>query len=212
MLDSAGGSVTEDVPDGTDLTYRAVAYDAVGNASAATGVTVHTPDRTAPAAPRITGAGGYPLVLHWTMEDGARATVRRGPATVTDTDRTTTTDADAVDEAAPDAPGGVVATGVTTGGFDVAWAAPADEGTAYTYTATVRDAAGNISPPAAAATALATSGIARYRVLVDGAQAADVTRPPRTWTGSRPGTTHRLAVVAVDAAGNVSAASPASCP
>ncbi len=209
VLDGAGGSLTDDVSDGVELSYRAVSYDTAGNASAATSVTVRTPDRTAPAAPQITGASGYPLTLHWTMENGARATVRRGAATVAQTDGHATTDEDAVDADAPAAPDGVVATNVSTGGFDVSWAASADAGTEYVYTATVRDAAGNVSPATPDTPATATSGTARYRVLVDGAVALQTGATHARVDGLAAGTTHAIAVVAVDGAGNVSAKSPA---
>ena len=208
VLDSAGGSTADDVPDGVELTYRAVSYDEVGNASDATSVTVRTPDRTAPAAPQITGASGYPLVLRWTMEDGATAVVRRGGATVADTSGLSTTDEDAVDNDAPATPDGVVASGVTTDGFDVSWAAAPDAGTEYTYTATVRDDAGNVSPPTPATPATATSGTARYRVLVDGALAVQTDDTHAHVGGLAAGSTHSVAVVAVDAAGNASAHSP----
>jgi hypothetical protein len=204
VLDSAGASLTDDVSDGVQLTYRAVSYDAVGNASDAVTATVQTPDRTAPAAPQITGAGGYPLQLHWTMEDGATATVLRGAATVAETTGLATSDDGAVDTAAPLVPDGVVATNVSTAGFDVHWAASPDAGTEYLYTATVRDAAGNVSPPTAATPATATSGTARYRVLVDGAVAAETEGTHVHVDGLGAGSMHDVSVVAVDAAGNVS--------
>ena len=208
VLDSAGGSVSDDVSDGVELTYRAVSYDTVGNASDATTVTVRTPDRTSPAPPQITSAAGYPLVLHWTMEDGGTATVRRGAATVAETAALSTADDDAVDTAAPAVPDGVVATSVTTGGFDVSWAASPDAGTEYTYTATVRDAAGNVSAATPGTPATATSGGVGYKVLVDGAVVAETDATHAHVAGLAAGSNHDVAVLAVDDAGNVSAHSP----
>ena len=209
ILDGPGGSIADDVPDGVELSYRAVSYDAAGNASDAATVTVRTPDRTAPATPQITGASGYPLTLHWTMEDGATATVRRGTTTVAQTGALTTEDSDAVDNEAPAVPDGVVATNVTTDGFDVSWAAAPDAGTEYLYTATARDDAGNVSPPTPATPATATSGTARYRVLVDGAVSVQTDDTHAHVDGLAAGSTHAIAVVAVDGAGNASARSAA---
>ncbi len=107
-------------------------------------------------------------------------------------------------------PDGVVATNVTTDGFDVSWAASPDAGTEYLYTATARDDAGNVSPPTPATPATATSGTARYRVLVDGAVAAETDDTHAHVAGLAAGSTYDLAVVAVDAAGNASARSPVS--
>ena len=209
VLDSAGGTLTDDVSDGVELTYRAVGYDPAGNASDATTVTVRTPDRTAPAAPQITSASGYPLLLRWTMEDGATATVLRGTSTVAETTGVSAADDDARDAAAPAVPDGVVASNVTTDGFDVSWAASPDAGTEYLYSATVRDEAGNVSPATPVTPATATSGTARYRVLVDGAVAAETEDTHVHVAGLAAGATYDLSVVAIDGAGNASAHSPA---
>ncbi len=209
ILDGAGGSVADDVPDGVELSYRAVSYGEAGNVSDATTVTIRTPDRTAPATPQITSANGYPLTLRWTMEAGATATVRRGATTVARTGALRTEDRDALDTAAPAVPDGVVATNVTTDGFDVSWAAAPDAGTEYRYTATARDDAGNVSPPTPPTPATATSGTAGYLVLVDGAANARTDATHAHVDGLAAGSTHAISVVAVDGAGNASARSAA---
>ena len=124
----------------------------------------------------------------------------------------TTEDADALDTEAPAVPDGVVATNVTTAGFDVSWAVAPDAGTEYLYTATARDDAGNVSPPTPATPATATSGTARYRVLVDGAVSVQTDDTHAHVDGLAAGSTHAIAVVAVDGAGNASAQSAAPEP
>ncbi|MGD9570366.1 MAG: Ig-like domain-containing protein [Thermoleophilia bacterium] len=93
-----------------------------------------------------------------------------------------------VDKTAPAAPSGLRVVSASTAGIDVAWSAATDP-----------------------------SGIAGYRVFLDGVAAGDVTTTGRSFTGLACGSAHTVAVDAVDGAGNRSArasitASTAACP
>ena len=209
ILDWAGGSIADDVPDGVELSYRAVSYDAAGNASDAATVTVRTPDRTAPATPQITGASGYPLTLHWTMEDGATAIVRRGTTTVAETGGLRTRIRTQSTTTRRPFPTAWWRPNVTTDGFDVSWAASPDTGTEYLYTATARDEAGNVSPPTPATPATATSGTPATACWSTAPSAVQTDDTQAHVDGLAAGSTHAITVVAVDAAGNASARSAA---
>ncbi len=207
VLDSAGGSITDDVPDGATFTYTAVTYDDAGNASDPVSATVTTPDRTPPAPPVITSATGDPVSVVFTGDAGATFSIERDGTTVDTTTARTYADPAAVDAAAPDVPVGLVADQVTDTGFRLRWTGAADAGTGYVYRITATDAAGNTSEPSGAASAVALSGTARYRVRVDGAPAADVTGLSATLAGFAPGSTHGVTIEAVDGDGNASSAS-----
>ena len=104
----APGDVTDDgLDDDTTYHYRAVAYDAAGNASIAATATAVTPDRTAPAAPPAPDASGYPLHVTWPDDAGTTFTLLRDGTAIAHTTQSAVTDADAVDNGRPDAPGDV---------------------------------------------------------------------------------------------------------
>ncbi len=86
----------------------------------------------------------------------------------------------------------------------VEWDAPADAGTPYAYTLRGADEAGNQGAESDPVTLDATSGVARYRVLVDGAVATETDRTGATVTGLRRGVAHLVQVIAIDGAGNES--------
>jgi hypothetical protein len=206
VLDGAGGTTADDVADDATLVYRAVTEDEVGNASDPVTVTVTTPDRTAPQAPVILGASGYPLHISWDGDPGVSADVTRDGAaigTVTDHE---TTDPDATDEAAPTMPSGVLPTDIAKTGFTLDWSPAPDAGTPHTYVVTAVDAAGNRSDPTAPATVSVISGTVRYRVLVDDAPAVETGSTSIALDGFTTGSRHRVRVVAVDGAGNESEA------
>ncbi len=206
ILDGDGGTVADEVMDDEELTYTAVSYDAAGNVSDVTTRRVRTPDRTPPAPPILTADGStLPVALAWSGEDGATARIARDGGDPIVTRERALVDRDAVDAAAPLAPGGVVVT-PTAGGATVTWDGAADRGTAHSYVARLVDADGNTSRPSAPADVIATSGIATYRVLLDGALAQTVTARTATVGGLAPGSAHRIAIVAVDAAGNAAQA------
>ena len=209
LLDGAAADLVDaDVADGASATYEAVAYDAVGNASAPETVTVTTPDRTPPDVPVAPTGSGWPLTVTWPAVPGAAAyalqrdgTPLPAPAVSGDADD------DAADTAAPAAPVGVTAQPTSTSTAHITWAPAADRGTAYQYAVAAADAAGNPSGFSAESELTATSGIDHYGVLVDGDPVADATTPAADLSGLEPGTTYLVAIVAVDAAGNASAAS-----
>jgi hypothetical protein len=203
-----GGATRDVVADGTELTYQAVTYDEAGNASEAVAVTVDTPDRTAPSVPGLTVGAGYPLVLHATADAGATVTVARDGASLVADEHGDVHDAGATDAAAPGAPAGIGIAMSTPTSLSVTWSATSDTGTSYAYTVRATDAAGNASAASAEVPALALAGVASYRVLVDGHVALETADTQGTVTGLAPGTSHAVTVVAVDGAGNVSAASP----
>ena len=113
-------------------------------------------------------------------------------------------DADAVDAVAPPAPVGLAIAGATDEAVTISWSASEDRGTAYAYGVGGTDEAGNAGPSSAVQSVEATSGTARYRVLVDGTQAAAVDTTSLELRGLDRRLRHRLMVLAVDAAGNVS--------
>ena len=173
-------------------------------------VTVTTPDRTPPDVPVAPTGSGWPLTVTWPAVPGAAAyalqrdgTPLPAPAVSGDADD------DAADTAAPAAPVGVTAQPTSTSTAHITWAPAADRGTAYQYAVAAADAAGNPSGFSAESELTATSGIDHYGVLVDGDPVADATTPAADLSGLEPGTTYLVAIVAVDAAGNASAASSA---
>ena len=189
--------------DETTYHYSAVAYDALGNASAAATATAVTPDRTAPAAPAAPDGSGYPLVVTWPADADTTFTLQRDATEIARTTRHEVTDADAVDNDPPDAPGDVVLSDVARTRLTVTWDAPADHGTHYRYVVHGEDAAGNIGPDSAEGDLVARSGVASYIVLVNG-----VATGPRTTdthvqlTGLPAGVQRTITVVAVDGGGN----------
>ncbi|WP_243400877.1 MULTISPECIES: glycoside hydrolase family 6 protein [Isoptericola] len=82
------------------------------------------------------------------------------------------------DTEAPTAPADLAATGTTSTSTDLTWGASSDD-----------------------------TGVTRYTVLVDGAEAGTSATTSYTLTGLTPSTTYEVTVTARDAAGNVSAAS-----
>jgi hypothetical protein len=207
VYSGAGGTTRDVVGDGADLTYQAVSYDAAGNASEPVTVSVRTPDRTPPAIPALTVAAGYPLRLHASVEPGATVTVSRSGASLVADAAGDVRDDAASDAAAPAAPAGVGISMSTPTSLSVAWSAASDAGTTYAYRARATDEAGNASPSSAEVSALALAGVASYRVLVDGAIALETAGTRATVSGLAPGSSHVVAVVAVDYEGNASAAS-----
>ena len=132
---TAPADVTDDgLHDETTYHYRAVAYDAAGNASVAATATAVTPDRTAPGGSG--GAGGLRLSAARHVAGRRRHDVhaparrhRRSPHTT----QHAVTDADAIDNGPPQAPDDVRLSDVTRSGLKVGWDAPADHGTRYRY-------------------------------------------------------------------------------
>ena len=206
-----GGAVTslaDLVSDGVTHDYAAVAIDAAGNASAPISASATTPDRTPPAQPTAPAAAGYPPALTWTpVADAAQYAVVRDGASVLTTAGAAATDTGAVDAAAPPAPSGVSANVLGSGRVALSWAAVTDAGSAYTIAVRALDAIGNPSPLSPGTPVIARSGIATYRVLLDGAPIADTAATALDIDGLAPGGDHLVSLVAIDGAGNVSASS-----
>jgi hypothetical protein len=200
----------EHLQDETRYHYTAVAYDAAGNASAAADATADTPDRTASVAPPAPEGAGYPLHVAWPDELGTTFTLARDGTEIARTTQQAVTDADAVDADAPPAPGHVEVSDPTPTGLTLAWGAVADRGTSYRYTVHGEDQAGNVGNDSPAAHLVAASGVAGYRVLVNGVIAiATTTDTTVTLTGLPSGVRRTITVLALDAAGNLSAPSAA---
>ncbi len=208
-----GASVTslpDVVSDGVTHGYAAVAIDAAGNVSPTATASATTPDRTSPAQPAAPNGGGYPLALSWTpVADAAQYVVARDGATSVTSGTASATDAGALDAAAPPVPAGVSVNVLGSGLVALNWAAVTDAGTTYTMAVRAVDAIGNASPFSPGTPMTARSGLATYRVLLDGAPLVETVATAVDIEGLTPGTDHTLSLVAVDEAGNVS---PASAP
>jgi hypothetical protein len=206
------GASAVDVPDlvadGATHSYEAVGVDAAGNVSAAVTASATTPDRTPPAPPAGPNGAGYPLALTWTAVPGAaQYVVARDGTDVLTTGTASATDAAALDAAAPPAPSGVSANVLGSGRVSLSWAPVTDAGTAYTMAVRAVDAVGNASVFSPGTSLVARSGIATYRVLLDGSPLVDTMATSLDVDGLVAGSQHTLSLVAVDAAGNTSAAS-----
>ncbi|MEZ0166751.1 hypothetical protein AB2L27_18495 [Kineococcus sp. LSe6-4] len=204
------------LPNGQPLTFRVHAVDTGGNRSAGTPVTVTPVDRTPPLAPaNLTGTAG----------DGA-AVLAWSPNSEADLDHYLVT--------GPDGPVTTVRPPMTW------WSTTGlTNGTSYTYGVTAVDRTGNVSPvssvtvvpvdttaPATPAGVSADPGdgavlvhwapnteadLDRYEVTGPGGVV--VVRPPavaHTVTGLQNGQSYTFSVVAVDTAGNRSAAGTAT--
>ncbi len=203
VIDGAGTTITDEVADGTEITYTAVTYDEAGNASAEVTVSVRTPDRTPPDAPSIAPAAGYPVRLAIRAEDGAVIALRRNGDDAGADVGTSVTDTAATDRAAPEAPAGLRTTTASTDGFDIAWSAVPDVASPYQYRARATDVAGNASGWGEIAAADARSGVASYTVIVDGTAVATTTRTEAHLTDvPEDGAPHTVTITATDAAGN----------
>ncbi len=205
---ASASSVPDLVADGATHTYEAVAVDAAGNISTAVPQSATTPDRTPPAQPSAPNGAGYPLALTWTPVAGAaQYVVARDGATAATVGTAAATDAGALDTAAPPPPSGVSANVLGSGRVSLAWATVTDAGISYTMAVRAVDAAGNASAFSPGTPMVARSGIGTYRVLLDGAPLIDTVATSLDVDGLAPGSQHTLSLVAVDAAGNTSAAS-----
>ncbi|MFN8109216.1 MAG: peptidoglycan-binding protein [Thermoleophilia bacterium] len=111
-----------------------------------------------------------------------------------------------MDTTAPPTPGGLSANILGDGRIALAWAAVADAGSPFTYTVRAQDAAGNTSTLSPGAPLLSTSGLGVYRVTLDGSPLADTAATTYSISGLPAGSSHTITLQAVDAAGNVSAA------
>ncbi|MEZ5101470.1 MAG: hypothetical protein R3C15_17065 [Thermoleophilia bacterium] len=208
--DGPGGDLVDGwLGDGLRVSYTAIAYGADGVVSPAATAAAETPDRTPPPVPGAPSGSGYPLQVTWPGgQADAAYTLRRDGAEVGAGRGTPIADPDAVDTAAPAAPRGLSAEPV---GADVRvrWEPVVDAGTRHDYAVRAADESGNASEWSPSTTIAVASGVARYRVTVDDAAPVDVVEPTIDLPGLRPGSTHDVEVVAVDAAGN---ASPPSAP
>ncbi len=211
VLDGTPAEVVDtDLADGSSYAYQAVAYDAAGNSSAPSAASVATPDRTPPNAPAGPSGGGWPLALTWLpVTDAAGYALRRDGGSLAGSAVSPAADGGAVDTVPPATPVGITAEPTSSTSVRVTWGAAADRGTTYRYAVAAGDLAGNWSDWSVDSEVTATSGLAGYRVLVDGVAAREVATPTTSLTGLSPGTTHTVAIVAVDAAGNASPASSA---
>lgn len=210
VWDGAAGIRGDDgLSDGFTYVYRAVARDRAGNLSVATTASATTPDRTAPGVPSAPSGAGYPVGLAWDAVDGTPAVyeVRRDGVVVGTASGTSFADAGAVDAVAPPAPSGVQAYGAGAGRMSVEWPAVTDRASSYAVAVRALDAEGNAGEWSVPTTLLVRSGVARYRVLVDGVVAATTEATGVDLDGLEPGSAHTVQVVAVDGAGNASLAS-----
>jgi PKD repeat protein len=202
--------VDSDVGDGGSYAYQAVAYDAAGNASVPAAASVTTPDRTPPSAPAGPSGSGWPLAIAWPpVVDAATYALRRDGTPLAGPGVSAAADGGAIDTLAPATPAGITAEPTSSTSVRVTWSAVADRGSTYRYDVAASDAAGNWSDWSVESELSSTSGLDRYRVLVDGVVATEVTTPTAGVTGLPPGTTHTVAIAAVDAAGNASPISSA---
>jgi fibronectin type 3 domain-containing protein len=203
--------------DGTAYTYRVVAFDASGNASAPSSpVTVTTPDRTAPSSPGGLSAvsGMQSVALSWTAardnvgvtgyvvhRDGeSLATLGGAARSYTDTGLDGTTahryQVTAIDAAGLEGP----ASNVVTRSLADKSAPTAPTGlnrtiSGYTVRLAWRTSADNV-------------GVTGYTVYRGGfAIGTTTTATAYTDVAAPPGNTHTYTVRATDAAGNLSAAS-----
>jgi len=202
--------VVVDGPAGASTTYgyEAVAVDRAGNRSAVVTADVTTPDRTPPDQPTAPNGAGYPMGLSWTgVADAAGYEISRDSTVAGTSAGLTLTDPGAVDAAAPPAPTGVTAAASGPGRAAVDWTAVTDNGTPYAFTVRALDAAGNASSYSPSSTFTARSGIARYRVMVNGTQVAETTTLAVDLEGLAGDVPHTITIVALDRAGNASAPS-----
>ncbi len=206
VLDGApSDQVDADVADGSSYAYQAVAYDAAGNASLPSGASVTTPDRTPPTAPAGPTGSGWPLAIVWpAVADADSYALRRDGTPLAGPALSGATDGGAADTLAPATPVGITAEPTSGTSIRVTWGAVADRGSTYRYAVAASDAAGNWSDWSAESELSIASGLDHYRVVVDGAAAMDVATPTAALRDLSPGTTHTVAIVAVDAAGNAS--------
>lgn len=169
-----------------------------------------TPDRTAPARPAPVAGSGSPTALSWAAVPGAATyEILADGTSIGTTTATSFVDPASADTTAPSIPTGVTVSTSTLGTATVRWFAATDSGHAATYTLRAIDADGNQSPLSAGTMLSSATGVASYRVLVDGSVASSTADTSLSVTGLAPGLLHLVRVVAVDGAGNQSAASPA---
>ncbi|HWH15457.1 MAG TPA: PKD domain-containing protein [Miltoncostaeaceae bacterium] len=211
------GASREVSEEGTTLVqFRAV--DGAGNASgwrpahapgAPDPAGTVTLDRTPPATPGAPSGGRHPVVLRWSPTAGAdlHAVLRDG-VEVARTAADGLTDVEAVDLAAPAAPGVPRAVVPVRGRVLLRWAPVADLGTPYRYRLRARDRAGNSSPDGPEALLRAEAGVAVYEVRADDRVVAEVSAPVARLDGLDPERTYAFTVRARDAAGNGSGPSP----